>query len=289
MNQMSPPEQDFLADVLAYIEAHRDEPMTLAELASVAGFSPYHFSRLFTARFGESVMEYVRAVRLQAASSRLVGDDPPSLIDLAFDCGFESQEAFTRAFRRAYGVPPGQYKRESPRRLLVTERLMPSTAKAAVEKLPDLVKRAAFTVAGPGALFNNENKNGIPALWPRLVRALPLADQVDGRTYGVEKMVDKADGVFKYIAGVEVKGDAPLPDGFERIDIAAHSYAVFRLTLDGSALHPQMQATMPVIWGELLPKSGYKTVPSPDFELYPADFEPMRKGSYVDMYIAVEA
>ena len=288
MNQMSPP-PDFLAEVLAYIEAHRDEPMTLAELASVAGFSPYHFSRLFTARFGESVMDYVRTVRLQAASSRLVGDNPPSLIDLAFDCGFESQEAFTRAFRRAYGVPPGQYQRQSPRRLLVTERLMPSTAKAAVEKLPDLVKRAAFTVAGPGALFNNENKNGIPALWPRLIRVLPLAGQVDARTYGVEKMVDKADGVFKYIAGVEVKGDAPLPDGFERIDIATHSYAVFRLTLDGSPLHPQMQAAMPVIWGELLPKSGLKTVPSPDFELYPADFEPIRKGSYVDMYIAIEA
>jgi len=275
--------------VLAYIEAHRDEPMTLTELASVAGFSPYHFSRLFTARFGESVMEYVRTVRLQAASSRLVGDNPPSLIDLAFDCGFESQEAFSRAFRRAYGVPPGQYKRQSPRRLLVTERLMPSTAKASVEKLPDLVRRDAFTVAGPGALFNAENKSGIPALWPRLIRALPLAGQADARTYGVCKMADKAEGVLKYIAGVEVKGDAPLPDGFERIDIASHTYTVFRLTLDGTALHPQMQAAMPVIWGELLPKSGLKTVPSPDFELYPADFEPMRKGSYVDMYIAVEA
>ncbi len=164
------PQPDFLANVLAYIEAHRDEPMTLAELASVAGFSPYHFSRLFTARFGESVMEYVRTVRLQAAALRLVGDAPPSLIDLAFDCGFESQEAFTRAFRRAYGVPPGQYKRQSPRRLFVTEKLMPST-KANVEKLPDLVKRDAFTVAGPGALFNAENKSGIPcpvaALDPR--------------------------------------------------------------------------------------------------------------------------
>src|SRR5690348_13555763 len=69
MNQMSPPEPDFLAEVLAYIEAHRDEPMTLAELASVAGFSPYHFSRLFTARFGESVMEYVRTVRLESAAA----------------------------------------------------------------------------------------------------------------------------------------------------------------------------------------------------------------------------
>jgi AraC-like DNA-binding protein len=77
------PAPDFLADVLAYIEARPFEPMTVAELASVAGFSPYHFSRLFTARFGESVMSYVRTCRLQAAALRLMGDKPPALVDLA--------------------------------------------------------------------------------------------------------------------------------------------------------------------------------------------------------------
>jgi AraC family transcriptional regulator len=281
-------EPDFLADVLAYIEAHRDEPMTVAELAAVAGFSPYHFSRLFTARFGESVMGYVRLCRLQAASLRLTGDAPPPLAELAFDCGFESQEAFTRAFRREFGVPPGQFKRDALKQPKpFRETPMPANAK--VEMRKDLVPRAAFTVAGVGALFTNENKSGIPGLWPRLIRVLPLAGQVDARTYGVCKMADKQEGVLKYIAGVEVGGGAPLPDGFERIELSAHRYAVFRLTLDGGPLHPQMQAAMPKIWGELLPQSGLKTVPAPDFELYPSDFEPMRKGSYVDMYIAVEA
>lgn len=278
---------DFLADVLAYIAAHRDEPMTLPELARVAGFSPYHFSRLFTARFGVSVMDYVRTCRLQAAALRLTSDRPPALVDLAFDAGFESQEAFTRAFRRRYGVPPGQFQKSALEQLKPTEEIVMTNA--AVEMQKDLVKRAAFTVAGPAALFTEENKSGIPALWPRLIRALPLAGQAGARTYGVCKMVDGKEGCLKYLAGVEVTGDAALPDGFERIALDAHSYAVFRLVLDGSALHPQMQAAMPKIWGELLPKSGLKTVPAPDFELYPADFEPMRKGSFVDMYIAVAA
>jgi AraC family transcriptional regulator len=281
---------DFLAEVLAYVEAHRDEPMTVAALASVAGFSPYHFSRLFTARFGSSVMEYVRIVRLQGAALRLTGDAPPPLAELAFDCGFESQEAFTRAFRRRYGVPPGQFQREArtqqPRQPPPMERPMPVTAH--VEHLPDLVRRDAFTVVGPAALFNDDNKSGIPALWPRLIRALPLTGQVDARTYGVCQMIDKQEGCFKYLAGAQVAGGAALPDGFERIELPAHSYAVFRLTLDGSPLHPQMQAAMRRIWGEALPASGLKTVPAPDFELYPADFEPMRKGAYVDMCIAVE-
>jgi AraC family transcriptional regulator len=278
---------DFLAEVLAYIEAHRDEPMTVAELAAVAGFSPYHFSRLFTARFGTSVMGYVRDCRLQAASLRLTGDNPPALIDLAFDCGFESQEAFTRAFRRRYGVPPGQFQRDALR-LQPMERKMPAPGNANVVMLPELVTRAAFAVAGVGALFTEDNKSGIPGLWPRLIRELPLKGQVDARTYGVCRMVDKQEGSLRYVAGVEVTGDAALPDGFERIALDTHTYAVFRLVLDGTMLHPQMQAAMPKIWGEMLPKSGFRTVPAPDFELYPADFEPNRKGAYVDMYIAIE-
>ncbi|HEY0105833.1 MAG TPA: AraC family transcriptional regulator [Rhizomicrobium sp.] len=282
---------DFLAQVLAHIEAHRDEPLTVAELAAVAGFSPYHFSRLFAARFGESVMGYVRLCRLQAAALRLAGDAPPPLAELAFDCGFESQEAFTRAFRRRYGTPPGRFQRAALARQSRSpmERPMPHHPAARVARLEDLVRRPAFAVAGVGALFTEDNKRGIPALWPRLVRALPLAGQVDARTYGVCKMIDRQEGCLRYLAGVEVAGDAPLPEGFERIGLDAHAYAVFRLTLDGGALHPQMQAAMPRIWGELLPKSGLKVVPAPDFELYPADFEPLRKGSHVDMYVAVEA
>jgi AraC family transcriptional regulator len=281
--------QDFLANVLAYIEAHSLEPVTVAELASVAGFSPYHFSRLFTARFGASVMSYVRTRRLHAAALRLTGDAPPPIVELAFDCGFESQEAFTRAFRRRYGAPPGQFQRNKLLLRQQRERPMSDTkTQTSVERLENLVQRDAFTIVGVRALFDQQNKSGIPALWPRLVRALPLAGQTNAVAYGACWIENKAEGRFNYLAGVEVSGDAPLPDRFERLRLAAQSYAVFRLTLDGNPLHPQMQAAMAKIWGDMLPKSGLKLVPAPDLEVYPADFEPMRKGSYVDMYVAVE-
>ena len=159
---------------------------------------------------------------------------------------------------------------------------------ARVELLPDFVRREAFAVAGPRAQFDKDNKSGIPALWPKLVRALPLPGQNGFVTYGVMWMANKAEGRFNYMAAVEVVGDAELPEGFDRLPLAAQTYAVFRLTLDGSPLHPQMQAAMPKIWGELLPKSGLKVVPAPDLEVYPDDFEPMRKGSYVDMYVAID-
>lgn len=278
-------ENDFLADVLAHIEAHLFEPLTVADLAAVADLSPWHFSRAFTARLGNSVMDHVRARRLEAAYMRLSGSNPPNLIDLAFDCGFESQEAFTRAFRRRYGIAPGQFRRAAqPRR----PDAMTDTATANVQRL-DNTKREAFTIAGPSAVFSEENKAGIPALWPRLIRCLPLQGQAGYGTFGVCWMSDTKSGSLNYMAGVEVKGDAKLPDGFERIELEPQTYAVFRIGLDGSNLHQQMQAAMPLIWGEMLPKSGLKHVPAPDLEVYPGNFNPEVKGMHVDIWIPVEA
>ncbi len=281
-------ESDFLADVLAHIEANLFAPLSVAGLADVAGLSQYHFSRVFTARLGESVMGYVRDRRLEKAAIRLMGPNPPALIDLAFDCGFESQEAFTRAFRRRFGVPPGQFRRQTasvsstnpPKEIPMTDR---------VKHLPELLHRDAFTVAGPKATFDQDNKSGIPALWPRLIKCLPLGGQVGARTYGVSAMINSQEGCFSYMAGVEVKGDAPLPPGFERIALAAHDYAVFRITIDGTELHPQMQAAMPVIWGQMIPKSGLKLAHAPDFELYPEDFDSGRAGAHIDICIPVIA
>lgn len=280
--QRAAPSGDVLADTLAHVEAHLFAPLSVAQLADRVGLSPYHFSRCFTARLGESVMGYVRARRMEAAAVRLMGADPPPLVELAFDCGFESQEAFTRAFRRRFGAPPGQFQRNAPAK----EHLMPNTAAHVVE-MDTLVRLEAFTVAGVSAVFDDENKSGIPGLWPRLIKCLPLAGQVGQRSYGVCWSGDAKEGSFHYLAGVAVEGTASLPAGFERKTLAAQDYAVFRITLDGSNLHSQMQAAMPKIWGDRKTKSGHKFAPAPDLEVYPEDFDPTRKGSYVDIYVPV--
>jgi AraC family transcriptional regulator len=159
--------------------------------------------------------------------------------------------------------------------------------RAQVERLEQLLQRDAFTLSGVSALFDQDNKSGVPGLWPKLIRALPLPGQVNAVTYGAISIENKAEGRFTYMAGVETTGEAPLPEGFARMQIAAQSYAVFRLTVDGSPLHPQMQAALSMIRGDLLPKSGLKAIPAPDLEVYPDDFEPTRKGAHLDIYIAV--
>jgi AraC family transcriptional regulator len=109
--------QQRLLRVLVYIQKNLDRDPTLAELAEVAHFSPYHFHRIFRGMVGESVRAYMRRLRLERAAGRLImGDDP--IIRIALDAGYESHAAFTRAFSTMTGLSPTEYRKQ--RRPLVS-------------------------------------------------------------------------------------------------------------------------------------------------------------------------
>ncbi|MDR2945666.1 MAG: AraC family transcriptional regulator [Candidatus Adiutrix sp.] len=97
--------------VLRHIEKRAGAMPSLEELAAVAHFSPFHFHRVFKSLVGESVAAYVRRLALQNAAQHL-SYYQESVTDIAFDAGYESPEAFTRAFRSAFGVSPSQYRKQ---------------------------------------------------------------------------------------------------------------------------------------------------------------------------------
>ena len=276
----------------AWIEQRLDGPLTLEQVAARAGLSPYHFSRLFTARMGRSVMAHVRGRRLVRGARRLCDEPDLKLVELALDCGFESQEAFTRAFKRVFGVSPGRFRTGFAVEPIEGQFPMnaPTDPAAPVVRLPELVTLPGFLVAGPARQFDDATKSEIPQLWSALIGALPFKGQVPSwATYGVVSSVDTSDGCFQYMAGVGVEAGCVPPPGFATMEIPAATYAVFRITLNGSALHPQVKQAMAAIWGELIPASGLKVVPGPDFELYDGRFDPQKAGSVIDFHVPVEA
>ena len=276
----------------AWIEQHLDEPLTLEQVAARAGLSPYHFSRLFTARMGRSVMAHVRGRRLVRGARRLCDDPGLKLVELALDCGFESQEAFTRAFKRVFGVSPGRFRTGFAVEPIEGQFPMnaPTDPVTPVVRLPELVTLPSFLVAGPARQFDDATKSEIPQLWSVLIGALPFEGQVPSwATYGVVSSVEQGEGCFQYMAGVGVEAGCVPPPGFATMEIPAATYVVFRITLNGSALHPQVKQAMAAIWGELIPASGLKLVPGPDFELYDGRFDPQKAGSVIDFHVPVEA
>ncbi len=95
--------------VLVHIQGRLDEALCLEELAAVAHFSPYHFHRIFRGMVGESLMEHVRRLRLERAAHRLKFTDQP-VTRIAFDAGYETHEAFTRAFRTMFEASPSEFR-----------------------------------------------------------------------------------------------------------------------------------------------------------------------------------
>ncbi|MBE2271406.1 MAG: helix-turn-helix transcriptional regulator [Anaerolinea sp.] len=95
--------------VQQYIDLHLHHPLNREVLADVSGFSIPHFHRVFTAHMGESAISYVRRKRLEGAARKLrMG--AVDLLEVALATGYDSLAAFSRAFKRQYGLTPARFR-----------------------------------------------------------------------------------------------------------------------------------------------------------------------------------
>ncbi|ADY56427.1 transcriptional regulator, AraC family [Syntrophobotulus glycolicus DSM 8271] len=92
-----------------YIEMNLCEKLSLDKIANITGFSKFYFHRTFQSEIGMPIYDYIRKRRLANAASLLLTTNI-SILDIAVNFRFESQEAFTRAFKSVYQLPPGKYR-----------------------------------------------------------------------------------------------------------------------------------------------------------------------------------
>jgi AraC family transcriptional regulator len=112
MNERTTTRSDYaerLERVFRWLAEHLDDTLDLTRLAEVACLSPYHFHRVYRAMQGETAADTVRRMRLHRAAVELITGELP-VARVARRAGYGSQEAFTRAFKAAYGVPPARYR-----------------------------------------------------------------------------------------------------------------------------------------------------------------------------------
>ncbi len=100
---------DKLKPVIKYVELHYSEQMTVAEMASLAGFSESHFMRFFKETFGVSFVTYLNDYRLSMAA-RLLLSTEESILEISQQVGFENLSHFNRCFKRKYNKTPSQYR-----------------------------------------------------------------------------------------------------------------------------------------------------------------------------------
>ena len=100
--------------VISHVREHLHDELTLESLARVAGFSPFHFHRVFKSITEETVSDMVVRLRLERAAVLLRASPELSITDAAFESGFQSGSVFSRAFKKQFGLNARQWDRQSP-------------------------------------------------------------------------------------------------------------------------------------------------------------------------------
>ena len=95
--------------VIDYIENNLSNKLDLDKISEAVHYSKYHLHRLFSETVGMTIHDYVVRRQLTEAAKLLFFSDRP-IIEIAFICGYESQQAFSSAFKSMYKIPPAQYR-----------------------------------------------------------------------------------------------------------------------------------------------------------------------------------
>ncbi len=229
--------------MLAFIETHLGDRITMAELARAACYSQWHASRIFRDATGKSPFEYIRLRRLSDAA-RMLRDTSHKVIDVAFDFVFDSHEGFTRAFAREFGMTPNRFRRsDSPVKLFMPQRLRQyytqrqrgehvmcaeKNLQTVFIQVLDRPDRKAVIRRGRKATNYFEYCEEVGCdVWETLGGIRNALHEPMGMWLPLRF---RTPGTSEYVQGVEVASDfsGEIPAGFEIIDLPACRMMVFQ-------------------------------------------------------------
>jgi AraC family transcriptional regulator len=268
--------QDRFNAALDYIEDNLDEKIEWRAAAAEANCSTFHFLRMFEVIAGVSPGEYVRRRRLSLAALKLASGET-KVIDAALAAGYDSPDAFGRAFRREFGLSPSEAR--APGTVLKTwPRLVFSVFLKGDSPMNFRIEQheaMSFTgLALRTRQTNGINTKEIPAFWQKanadgtvekIYDARPARSKMGRMGVCVDDYNDKTQE-FTYLIAIETPADkSRLPKGCVDIKAPAGTWAIFpcRGPLPGA-----IQEVWRRIFHEWFPTSGYEHGPGPELEVY---------------------
>ena len=103
-------DEKIVKKITSYIEAHLDEDLSLESIADNLHYSKLYLARIFAEQTGSTIGKYIQGRRLTLAAQKLVETNKP-IIEIAYEAHYNSQQAFTLAFRRLHLCTPQVYRK----------------------------------------------------------------------------------------------------------------------------------------------------------------------------------
>lgn len=257
---------------IEFIESNLKESISLQDIADQACFSEFYFHKLFHLLIGDSPGEYIKKRRLYEAALDIKNSDV-KVIDAAFDYGYQSPEAFSRAFSKHFGFSPIEVKNNQNRLIPYPKPALTLTdlnhIHEGVSMEPEIIEKEEMKFVGP-VYYGDNNNNEIPEFWQKhFAKAAGISTNKNTGCYGVcfhtSDYVDK--GMFHYMPAVEVVNFDLMPIETVGKIIPKHKYAVF--THKGKP--DNLGDTYKYIHGTWFPHKKYEVEGSFDFEQYTQD------------------
>ena len=99
-----------------YIIMNLQEDLSLSCLEEMFHYSKYYLNRIFEKEYNETIYKYIKRNRMSQAAMKLVSTNRP-IIDIAYEAGYDSQQAFTQAFQQIYIIPPYAFRKKNMARM----------------------------------------------------------------------------------------------------------------------------------------------------------------------------
>lgn len=268
-----------LNSAMDYIDENLQGEISYEALARLACCSAYNFQRMFSYIAGMPLAEYIRSRRLTLAAFDLLRADE-RILDIALKYGYESQDAFSRAFRNFHGALPSAVK-SGPASLKSCPKLSFRIQIEGAESMKyQLEQWPAFTVAGIAhPMKTDEAFSLVPGIWERAwqdgtietfmsffpdYRPAGFLGLAAGGQWGGAEQMNYILGVTNFVEGAGVSR-VPPPEGFTEFSYPAATWVV--INADGP-LPQAVQEVYHKFYSQWLPSSGFKLADLPVIECY---------------------
>ncbi len=279
-----------------FIEENLKEDIHLEHISSEAFSSKYHFHRLFQHLTGETLFNYIRKRRLTEAASDILKTKQKIWL-IAADYQFSSPEAFSRSFKKAFGVTPVEYRKKNERQIyfgrvkLSKEQLKHITSNITLEPVYKQVDK--IILYGKELTITRKNIVPLIELWYKIKDLQQVGiKRKHISVFEIHRYVSNPnhfinhdnDCTFHKFVGAEESSLILIPDDFKQVIIPKGNYAVFTHT----GTRYDARFSIDYIWGTWMMKNDIEQ-DRPGYEYYGEKFlGPYHKNSLIEYYLPVK-